>query len=143
MSCETLRAQRYRLEKAISAKLQTSAIDKRNQASGKLGDIIVQHPNKVLAELLAKQPCTQGWHQGTLNIAEHGMIGPFNFAIHQAEQHCISKATWKEFEACDEVKDGSVDVSDLNRVTPLRQTEAQPQNNQTTMQNRNCHTNTS
>jgi hypothetical protein len=40
--------------------------------------------------------------------------------------------TWKAFEECEEVKSGSVDISNLNRITPLQQTEALPQNNCTT-----------
>ena len=88
------------------------------QPSGEFGDIIVLRPNKV-AGLLARRPYTRGWYQGTVNIAENGIIGPFNFAIDQTEQHRISEEIWKEFEDADEVKAGSVDISDLSRVTPL------------------------
>ncbi len=88
------------------------------QPSGEFGDIIVLRPNKV-AELLAKRPYTRGWYQGIVNLAENGIIGPFNFSIDQTEQHRISEEIWKAFEDTDEVKAGSVDISDLNRITPL------------------------
>jgi hypothetical protein len=88
------------------------------QPSGEFGDIIVLRPNKV-AELLAKRPHTRGWYQGTVNVAENGIIGPFNFSIDQTKQHCISEEIWKAFEDTDEGKAGSIDVSDLNRITPL------------------------
>jgi hypothetical protein len=84
------------------------------QPSSEFGDIIVLRPNKV-EEILAKKLCTRGWHQGTVNLAEQGIIGPFNFAIDLTEQQHISEDTWKAFEACaEEVKSGSVNISDLN-----------------------------
>jgi hypothetical protein len=54
-----------------------------------------------------------------VNVAENGIIGPFNFSIDQTKQHCISEEIWKAFEDTDEGKAGSTDVSDLNRITPL------------------------
>jgi hypothetical protein len=55
------------------------------------------------------------------HIVEQGIIGPFNFSIDQTEgQHRISQNIWKALERSEEVKSGSVDISDLNRVTPLQ-----------------------
>jgi hypothetical protein len=104
------------------------------QPSGEFGDIIVLRPNKV-EEILAKKRCTRGWHQGTVNLAEQGIVGPFNFAINLTEQQRISEDMGKAFEECKEVKSGSVDITNLNRVTPLRETEALPK---TTTQLHNC-----
>jgi hypothetical protein len=90
------------------------------QPSGKFGDIVVLRPNKV-EETLARKPYTRGWYQGTVNIAEQGIIGPFNFSIDQTEgQHRVSQDIWKALERSKEVKSGSVNISDLNRVTPLQ-----------------------
>ena len=76
-------------------------------------------PNKV-DETLAKRPCTRGWHQGMVNLAEDGIVGPFNFSVNETAQPCyISQETWKAFEDSDEATSGSVDIEDLNRITPL------------------------
>jgi hypothetical protein len=104
------------------------------QPSGEFDVIIVLRPNKV-EEILATKPHTQRWYQGTVNLAEQGIVGPFNFAINLTEQQRISEDMGKAFEECKEVKSGSVDITNLNRVTPLRETEALPK---TTTQPHNC-----
>jgi hypothetical protein len=89
------------------------------QPSGEFGDIIVLRPNKV-EEILAKRPYTRGWYQGTVNLAEQSIIGPFNFSQNSKnESDCIHPDIWRELEESEEVKSGSVDIDDLNRVTPL------------------------
>jgi hypothetical protein len=89
------------------------------QPSGEFGDIIVLRPNKV-EETLAKKPYTRGWYQDTVNLAEKGIIGPFNFSQNSKnESDCIHPDIWRELEESEEVKSGSVDIDDLNRVTPL------------------------
>jgi hypothetical protein len=96
------------------------------QPSGKFGDIILLRPKKV-EEILAKTPCAQGWHQGTVNLAEQGIVGPLNFSIDQTEQHCIIEEMWKALKQWEQVRSGSGDVADLNQITPPQQTEAKPQ----------------
>ena len=88
------------------------------QPSGEFGDIIVLRPNKV-EELLAKRPYTRGWYQGTVNLAEQGLVGPFNFSIDPPGQFLIDPAIWTALEESEEVKAGRVDIDDLNRITPL------------------------
>jgi hypothetical protein len=75
-------------------------------------------PNKV-EEVLAKRPCTRGWYQGIVNLEEQGIIGPFNFSLDQKDPNCVDGSIWRELEESDGVKSGSVDISDLNRITPL------------------------
>jgi hypothetical protein len=77
------------------------------QPSGKFGDIVVLGPSEV-EETLAKKPCTQGWHQGTVNLAEQGLVGPFNFSINPPGQFLIDQATWTALEATDEAEAGRV-----------------------------------
>jgi hypothetical protein len=47
------------------------------------------------------------------------IVGPFNFSIDQKEQNCDNPDVWRALEECEEVKPGSVDIKDLNRVTRL------------------------
>ena len=89
------------------------------QPSGEFGDIIVLRPNKV-EETLARRPHTRGWCQGVVNLAEDGIVGPFNFSVNKTAQPCcISPDTWKALEDSEEATSGSVDIDDLNRITPL------------------------
>jgi hypothetical protein len=89
------------------------------QPSGEFGDIIVLRPNKV-EEILAKRPYTRGWYQGTVNLAEQGIVGPFNFSQNSNnENNCIDPNIWRELEESEGEKSGSVDIDDLYRVTPL------------------------
>jgi hypothetical protein len=96
-----------------------SLIRKITQPSGNFGDIIVLRPSKV-EETLAKKPRTRGWHQGTVNLAEQGLVGPFNFLIDPPGQFLIHQATWMALEAAEEVEAGRVDIANLNQITPLR-----------------------
>ena len=50
------------------------------QPRGEFEDIIVLRPKKV-DETLAKKPYTRGWYQGTVNLVERVLVGPFNFSI--------------------------------------------------------------
>jgi hypothetical protein len=52
-----------------------------------------------------------------VNLAEQGIIGPFNFS--QTEHTCIDQDIWRDLEESEGVMSGSVDIDDLNRVTPL------------------------
>jgi hypothetical protein len=51
------------------------------QPSGEFGEIIMFSPNDKVEEILAKKPHTQGWCQGTVNLGEQGIVGPFNLTI--------------------------------------------------------------
>jgi hypothetical protein len=86
---------------------------------GRFGDIVVIRPNKV-EETLVKKPYTRGWYQGKVNLAEDGLIGPFNLSTTKEETYRIDEEVWKILETCKEVKERRLDISDLNTVTPLK-----------------------
>ena len=92
-----------------------SLIREIKQPSGEFGDITVLRPSKV-EEALTKRPYTQGWYQGTVNLAEQGLVGPFNFLIDPPGQFFINQAVWKALEDTDKVNAGRVDIDDLNRM---------------------------
>jgi hypothetical protein len=85
---------------------------------GSFGDIIVLRPNKV-EETLKKKPYTRGWYQDTMNLAEEGLVGPFNFSTLQRETYRIDHDIWKALEQCSDVTEGNVDISDTQRTIPL------------------------
>ncbi len=65
---------------------------------GSFGDIVVIKPQKV-EETLAKKVCTRAWYQEPVNLAEDGIVGPFNFTPIDGETHRISEDAWKAVEA--------------------------------------------
>jgi hypothetical protein len=85
---------------------------------GNFGDIIVLRPNKVETALI-KAPYSRRWYQETVNLAEVEFVGPFNFCNVQGEANRIATDIWKALKERDEVRSGSVDIGDLNRITPL------------------------
>jgi len=58
-----------------------------------------------------------------VNLAEQGLVGPFNFSIDPPGQFLIDQAIWTALEETDEETDeveaGRVNIDDLNRITPL------------------------
>jgi hypothetical protein len=80
---------------------------------------VVTRPNKV-EETLAKKSYTRGCYQGKVNLAEDGLIGPFNLSTTKEETYRIDQEVWKILEKCKEVKERRLDISDLNTVTPLK-----------------------
>ena len=66
---------------------------------GSFGDLVIIRPDKV-EETLVKKTYTRGWYQDTVNLAEAGLIGPFNFSIIDKETYRISEDIWKKLEAC-------------------------------------------
>jgi hypothetical protein len=87
--------------------------------NGEFGDIVVIRPQKV-EETLAKRVYTRGWYQSEINLAEDGLVGPFNFANKEGETHRIDDEVWKTLETCEGVKDGRVDIDDLSQIIPLQ-----------------------
>ena len=86
---------------------------------GYFGDIIVLRPSKV-EETLRKKPYTRGWYQGKVNLAEVGLIGPFNFTTNdKGASHHIPKTIWTALEALKDVRDGLIDIKDINQILPL------------------------
>ncbi len=57
---------------------------------GSFGDIVVIKPQKV-EETLAKKAHTRAWYQEPVNLAEDGIVGPFNFTPIDGETHQISE----------------------------------------------------
>ena len=64
---------------------------------GNFGDIAVIKPPKV-DETLAKKVRARGWHQGATNLAEDGLVGPFNFSNVLGETCQIGDEAWKALE---------------------------------------------
>jgi hypothetical protein len=89
---------------------------------GHFGQMISVQPNKV-DEVLRNKPLTRGWYQMEVNIAEDGLIGPFNFTKQQdgktTETHIIRADIWKALEA--EVRDETleIDISDVRTRQPF------------------------
>ncbi len=67
-----------RREEEISTKLQALATDQRAQARRIIRRHCGHQTTKV-EETLAKKVCTRAWHQEPANLAEDGIVGPFNF----------------------------------------------------------------
>ncbi len=80
---------------------------------------MVIKPQKV-EETLAKKACTRAWYQEPVNLAEDGIVGPFNFTPIDGETHRISEDAWKAVEASECVKNGGVDIDDLSQINPLQ-----------------------
>jgi hypothetical protein len=89
---------------------------------GYFGQMISVRPSKV-DEILQNKPETRGWYQMETNIAENGLIGPFNFTTHQdgklTETHRIREAIWKALEAEAKENEPTVDISDLRTRQPF------------------------
>jgi hypothetical protein len=84
--------------------------------------MIPVRPNKV-AEVLKNKPTTRGWYQMDINIAEDGMIGPFNFTTQQdgntMEMHRIRADIWRALETEVREEETTVDISDLRTRQPF------------------------
>ena len=81
--------------------------------------IIMVRPNKT-KQYLEKYPETRGWYQLGVNIAEDGVIGPFNFTIIDGEPNRISNNIWKTFEKeIQEAELEDIDITDLRTINPL------------------------
>lgn len=52
-----------------------------------------------------------------MNLAEQGLVRPFNFSIDPSGQFLIDEAIWTALEESEEVESGRVDIDDLNRIT--------------------------
>jgi hypothetical protein len=73
-------------------------------------------PNRVKKHL-AKKPLTRKWYQMETDIAEDGLIGPFDYARINGETHCIATHHWMALLEKDTESD--LDTRNLNRVIPL------------------------
>jgi hypothetical protein len=85
---------------------------------GYFGDIIVLKPSKA-EETLRKRPHTRGWHQGKMNLADDALVGPFNFETNQGGNRLIPKSKWTALEELEEVRDGQINIEDINQIHPL------------------------
>ena len=76
-------------------------------------------PNKV-EQYLEKYPETRGWYQLGVNIAEDGVIGPFNFTVINGEPNRIANHIWKAFDKeITQNKLDDIDTTDLHTINPL------------------------
>ena len=76
-------------------------------------------PKKV-EKYLDKYPETRRWYQLETNIAEDGIIGPFNFTSINGEPYRIPNHIWKEFENEITEEKLDIDITDLRKVNPLK-----------------------
>jgi hypothetical protein len=84
--------------------------------------MISVRPNKVNGVLKSK-PHMRGWYQMEINIAEDGLIGPFNFTTRQessnTETHHIREEIWKALETEVREEEPTVDISDVRTKQPF------------------------
>ena len=85
------------------------------RADGNFGAIVMIRPNKV-DEILAKKPYTRGWYQDEANIAENGIIGPFNLDT-SGEANRIAPKYWTELLKI--AKEQDIHALDIKKVTPI------------------------
>ena len=89
---------------------------------GTMGKIVVLRPTKVEAQL---QWQDRVWYQDDISLAEHRLVGPFNFASQRPRRngsempllHTVEETYWRELER--EGKRKGVDVSDVRKVVPV------------------------
>ena len=81
--------------------------------------IVMVRPNKV-ENYLNKYPETRRWYQLETNIAEDGIIGPFNFTSINGEPYRIPNKIWKELENEIKAEQLEIDITDLRKVNPLK-----------------------
>jgi hypothetical protein len=86
------------------------------RADGNFGAIVMIRPNKV-EEILAKKPYTRGWYQHGVNIAEDGIVGPFNFDTINGEANRIEQKYWTEL--LEASKEHDIYALDIKKVTPI------------------------
>jgi hypothetical protein len=83
---------------------------------GNFGAILMVRPDKV-DELLAKRPTSRGWYQREENLATNGLIGPFDFATIDKENHRIEPNHWTKL--LELAAEYNIDATDINRIVPL------------------------
>jgi hypothetical protein len=66
---------------------------------------------------LAKKPLTRGWYQMEANIAENGIVGPFDFTRIDGESHRIAPHHWMAL--LEKGTELNIDTRDINKVIPL------------------------
>jgi hypothetical protein len=86
------------------------------RADGNFGAIVMIRPNKV-DDILAKKPYTRGWYQHGVNIAEDGVVGPFNFDTVSGEANRIAQKYWTEL--LEASKEHDIYALDIKKVTPI------------------------
>ena len=73
-------------------------------------------PEKV-QDILAKRPYTRGWYQLEMNLAEDGIVGPFDFETIDGERYRIGENRWTTLLNLSEIE--NVDTDDVNTRVPL------------------------
>ena len=73
-------------------------------------------PNKV-DKILAKKPFTRWWYQHEVNIAEDGIVGPFNFDTMSGEANRITQKYWTEL--LEAAKEQDIHATNIKKVTPI------------------------
>jgi hypothetical protein len=86
------------------------------RADGNFGAIVMVRPNKV-DKLLAKKPYTRGWYQDKVNLAEDGIVGPFNFDTINGKANRITPKYWTEL--LQAAKEHDLYALDIKKVIPI------------------------
>ena len=76
------------------------------------GDMCIIKPEKA-EDTIRRNPRTRAWYELEINLAEDGLIGPFDFEAN----HHIGKKVWDSLKAEAELHE--VDVGDLDRIVPI------------------------
>ena len=76
------------------------------------GDMVIVRPDKV-DKTIEKNPRTRAWYELQINLAEDGIIGPFDFE----PNHRIGDIIWSNLTTEAELHD--IDTSDLDKIIPL------------------------
>ena len=88
------------------------------RANDTLGAMIVTTPDKV-DNLLRRNPHTRAWYELKINLAEDGLVGPFNFGKERTIPEEAWKALREEATTIAEEDNKQLDVTDLDRIIPL------------------------
>jgi hypothetical protein len=68
--------------------------------------------------MLAKKPLKYAWYQREINLAELKLHGPFDFDVN----FTIESKEWDALKTAADKPDNHVDVTDINRIVPLKTT---------------------
>jgi hypothetical protein len=113
---------RYYIRHHIQSKTRTTRqckywpLVREIRPDGNFGAIIVIQPERV-EKHIAKKPLTRGWYQMETNIAEDGLVGPFDFTSIDGESHRVAPRHWMAL--LEKGTELDIDTRDLNRVIPL------------------------
>ena len=88
--------------------------------NGTLGPVVPIRPGRVDATL-QQQPNKYKVYEQTINLLEHALVGPFDFAVprhYQNEPHRIAFEEWEDLKSA--AKQYNLDTTNIEEIIPLR-----------------------